>query len=109
VSNVLERGKTILATFGFEFVGSGAEDNIYNGGEFGEGKAAHAEPQLLELRPGIPQAVSRWTCDQCSLYTRAFVQSTGEPQMYLDPTGVITFYPDGTVVDERSVQSKLFQ
>jgi len=59
--------------------------------------ASYAEPQMAEVAPDKPMAVSWLMCGECQDYFSALAQHTGVPKTIADPMDTRVFYPDGRV------------
>ncbi len=89
--------ETVMAQagrMGFDFRDAGAFDRSIPGRYY----ASHAEPQMSEIAPDEPMAVSRVLCSECQRYFKVLARYAGIPQVIADPYDVRVFYPDGRVL-----------
>jgi len=89
--------ETVMAQagrMGFDFRDAGAFDRGISGRYY----ASHAEPQMSEIAPDEPMAVSRVMCSECQRYFKVLARYAGIPQVVADPYDVRVFYPDGRVL-----------
>ncbi len=89
--------ETVMAQagrMGFDFRDAGAFDRSIPGRYY----ASHAEPQMSEIAPDEPMAVSRVMCSECQRYFKVLARYAGIPQVIADPYDVRVFYPDGRVL-----------